>query len=58
MKNGKGSMRDAQLSEKIDAEIAKLIAETAKLNKETRWYDIVVIAGVVGALLATGKYLL
>ncbi|WP_198345357.1 hypothetical protein [Neisseria weixii] len=35
---------------KIDAEIAKLIAESAKLNAETRWYPILVVTGMFAAI--------
>jgi hypothetical protein len=35
--------------EKIHAEIAKLIAETGKLNRESRWYPVVVASGLLGA---------
>lgn len=45
-------------NQKLEVEINKIIAETAKINKETRWYELVVISGVVMALLAAGKYLL
>lgn len=44
--------------QKIQAEISKLLAETAKINKETRWYEFVVLTGVIVGLLAVGKYLL
>ena len=46
-----------QLAEdnKMRAEIAKLIAETAKINAEARWYPFVVLAGVVGAALGLFK---
>jgi hypothetical protein len=33
-----------QIARKIDAEIAKLLAETAKIQEGTRWYPF--IAGV------------
>lgn len=36
--------------EKIAAEIAKLMAETAKLNKETFWYPLVMAVGLVGGI--------
>lgn len=36
--------------EKIHAEIAKLMAETSKLNREAAWYPIVVASGLIGAV--------
>ena len=39
-------------TQKIEAEIAKLIAETAKINAESKGYPVVVLAGVFGAALA------
>ena len=44
--------------DKIQAEIAKLLAETSKLNKETRWYEVVVIAGILVAITAAAKWIL
>lgn len=41
-------MKQAEL-EKIHAEIAKLIAETGKINRESRWYPVVVASGLLGA---------
>ncbi len=37
---------------KIGAEIAKLIAETMKINAETRWYPAIAAAGVMVAFIA------
>jgi hypothetical protein len=50
-------MTDTQ-SKKVDAEIAKLIAETAKLNKETFWYPMALATGLVIAVGAVVKYIL
>ena len=36
--------------EKIHPEIAKLMAETSKLNREAAWYPIVVASGLIGAV--------
>ena len=36
---------------KIDAEIAKLIAETAKINRERFWIPMTVFAGVIVAIV-------
>jgi len=52
------SHMDATLARKADAEIAKLIAETAKINAEARWYPFVVLAGVFSAAFALAKYFL
>jgi len=43
---------------KIDAEIAKLIAETAKLNKETFWYPMALATGLVLSIGAVMKFIL
>jgi hypothetical protein len=45
-------------AKKVDAEIAKLIAETAKINKETILYPIVVVAGLFIGIGAVMKYIL
>lgn len=43
---------------KLDAEIAHLTAQTIKLNKEVRWYEIVVIASATLAVVAVVKLFL
>ncbi len=43
---------------KLEAEINKIIAETALVNKRTRWYELVVMGGVLVAMMAAGRYLL
>ncbi|WP_243613838.1 hypothetical protein [Shimia aestuarii] len=43
------NMTEAE-ARKIDAEIAKLMAETTKLNKEIKWYEAVILAGGASAL--------
>ncbi|MDR2172698.1 MAG: hypothetical protein LBE32_00565 [Burkholderiales bacterium] len=40
---------------KIEAEIGKLIAETAKINGEARWYPIMIAAALMGAGAAIAK---
>ena len=51
----------ALVDDKMRAEIAKLTAETIKLNKEIKWYEAIVIAGGASgltlALLALAKFL-
>ena len=44
--------------EKIRAEIAKLIAETSKINSENRWYPLVVGSGLTLAIVAVAKLFL
>ena len=46
MTNAETSLHD----DKMRAEIAHLAAQTAKLNKEIRWYEAVIIAGGASAL--------
>ena len=46
------------LNRKMDAEISKLIAETAKINSENRWYPFVVGSGVTLAIVAIVKLFL
>ncbi|MCS3422226.1 hypothetical protein M2403_000806 [Rahnella sp. BIGb0603] len=43
---------------KINVEIAKLIAETSKLNRESAWYPIVVASGLIGAVATNTTVLL
>lgn len=47
-----------QLNRKMDAEITKLIAETAKINSENRWCPFVVGSGVTLAIVAIVKLFL
>lgn len=44
--------------DKIRAEIAKLVAETMKINTENRWYPAVVGAAGMAAALAIAKLFL
>ncbi len=41
--------------DKMRAEIAKLIAETAKINRENKYYPIIVGASAAAALIALAK---
>ncbi len=43
--------------EKIRAEIGKLMAETAKINAESRWYPFVATAGLFAAAIGFVKLL-
>ena len=44
--------------DKIQAEIAKLIAETSKINSENKWYLMIVGASVTLAIVAVVKLFL
>lgn len=44
--------------EKMRAEIGKLMAETAKINKENQWYLLVVGSGATLAIIAVVKLFL
>lgn len=44
--------------DKIQAEIAKLIAETSKINNENRWYPMIVGASATLAIVAVVKLFL
>lgn len=41
--------------DKARAEIAKLVAETSKINSESRWYPFVAGSGVTLVLVAIAK---
>lgn len=43
---------------KVEAEIAKLIAETAKINTETKWYTAIVASTGTLAIVAVVKLFL
>ncbi|WP_198291417.1 hypothetical protein [Methyloversatilis discipulorum] len=42
---------------KTEAEIAKLMAETVKINAEARWYPVAMVSAVVAAVAAVSKLL-
>jgi len=44
-------MKEAEL-EQIRAQIGKLMAETAKIQKEAQWYPVVVAGGIIGGTAA------
>ena len=53
------SMTTAEQSiadDKMRAEIAKLVAETGKINAEARWYPFVASAAIFGGALAIAKF--
>ncbi|SEA58881.1 hypothetical protein [Rubrimonas cliftonensis] len=51
--------REQALSDdKMRAEIAKLLAETSKINSENRWYPLVVGSGATLAIVAIAKVFL
>ena len=41
--------------DKMRAEIGKLLAETAKLQKETRWYEALLLTGALATGAAIAK---
>lgn len=43
------------VDDRMRAEIAKLIAETAKINAEARWYPYIVVATVLAGIAALLK---
>lgn len=47
--------QQALSDDKMRAEIAKLMAETAKLNSENRFYPIVITSGATLAIVAIVK---
>jgi len=51
-------MTDISNREKIEAEIVKLLAETAYISKKTRWYELVLFSGLAASLIMVGKYLM
>lgn len=50
-------MHEAQLA-KIYVEIEKMRTETAKANKELRWYEVMIIVAVTLAVVAMAKLFL
>lgn len=43
---------------KTEAEIAKLMAETVKINAEARWYPVAMVSAVAAAIAAISKLLI
>ncbi len=41
--------------EKLQAEITKLISDTAKVNKELKWYEVTIIIAGTLAIVAITK---
>lgn len=56
--NGVASRSDLDQHDKIQAEIAKLIAETSKINSENKWYPLIVGASATLAIVAVVKIFL
>jgi hypothetical protein len=44
--------------EKIHAEISKMVAETAKISKEAKWYEVAIIVSATLAIVAIAKLFL
>lgn len=51
-------MENTLNEQKTKAEIAKLMAETAKLNKEIRWYEMVMVSAATLTIVAVAKLFL
>lgn len=51
------SHRDWEL-EKTKAEIIKIMAETKKVNKELKWYEVTIIVAATLAVVAIAKLFL
>lgn len=47
-----------QTIRKVDIEIAKLIADTAKVNKELKWFEVTIIIAATLAIVAVAKLFL
>jgi len=45
-------------NDKMRTEINKMIAETAKVNKDIRWYEVVIIVSATLAVVAIAKLFL
>ncbi|MEE9271803.1 MAG: hypothetical protein V3U57_00815 [Robiginitomaculum sp.] len=52
------SIEKPLMDTKIQAEIAKLMAETAKINSENRWYPLIVGSTATLAIVAIVKMFL
>ena len=52
------TQNDLDQHDKIQAEIAKLIAETSKINRENKWYPVIVGASATLAIVAVAKIFL
>lgn len=48
---------DDALTRKVDAVIADLIAETARINARAGWYPMLLGAGICAAAIGFAKYL-
>ncbi len=52
------SRSDLDQHDKIQAEIAKLITETSKINSKNKWYPLIVGASATLAIVAVVKIFL
>jgi len=52
------TQNDLDQHDKIQAEIAKLITETSKINNENKWYPLIVGASATLAIVAIAKLFL
>ena len=58
MNTKSATQADLDQHDKIQAEIAKLIAETSKINSENKWYPVIVGASATLAIVAVVKLFL
>lgn len=52
---GEMTKDEALKFQKTEAEIAKLMAETMKIQKESFWYPVAISGGLIAAVAATVK---
>jgi hypothetical protein len=57
-KEGSDMDDDTLTNEKIRAEIAKLMAETSKINSENKWYPAIIASSATLAIVAIVKLFL
>ncbi len=57
MSEDKKEIEQQLYHDKVQAEINHLLAQTAKVNKETKWYEIVIIVSATLAVVAIVKFL-
>ena len=58
MSEDKKEIEQQLYHDKVQAEINHLLAQTAKVNKETKWYEIVIIVSATLAVVAIVKLFL
>jgi hypothetical protein len=58
MRSQQATQHDLDQHDKIQAEIAKLIAETSKINSKYKWYPVIVGASATLTIVAVVKIFL